>query len=230
MTGLLLAAGYALLFIFIIRKHRFYHVDGISKNAFTVTFIAKIISGFAFWAVYTYYGNYANKSDAFLYFDDGKILYSALFNNPLDYVKLLLGFDDESLKYYINQTGYWSREFNQGLYNETRTVIRFNALTCLFSFGYFHVHTVFMCFVSFTGLVGIYKSFHHYFRNKKYELFFSVFFLPSVLFWSSGVLKEGLIMFSMGLLIYHWFKFLSEGFSFKRLMRCVLIRLIFTPT
>ena len=104
------------------------------------------------------------------------------------------------------------------MYNETRTVIRFNALVCLFSFGQYHVHTVFMCFLSFIGLAGIYKSFLPFLENKKKELFAVVFFLPSVLFWGSGVLKEGLILFGAGMLIYHWFKILHEGFSTMRLI------------
>jgi len=221
MLGIILAILYATVFIFIIRKHSFFHSEEISRNAFTFAFIVKIIFGFIFWAVYTYYPPYQNLADAFLYFDDGKVLYSALFNNPLDYIKLLLGFSDVSLNQYLDLTGYWSREFNQGIYNETKTVIRFNALVCLFSFGQYHVHTVFMCFVSFIGLSGIYKTFFPFLKNKKKELFVAVFLLPSVLFWGSGVLKEGLILFGAGMLIYHWFKILNEGFSVFRLILIV---------
>jgi len=218
MFGILLAIAYTVLFILLIKKLSFFNIEGISRNAFTFAFIVKICFGFLFWAVYTYHSPYQNKADAFLYFDDGKVLYSAVFNNPLDYIKLLLGFNDESLNQYLDKTGYWLREFNQGLYNETRTVIRFNAIVCLFSFGHYHVHTVFMCFISFAGLAGIYKTFLPFLENKKRELFAVVFFLPSVLFWGSGVLKEGLILFAAGMLIYHWLKSLKEGFSVKRLI------------
>ncbi|MBI3501371.1 MAG: hypothetical protein HY063_06215 [Bacteroidetes bacterium] len=222
MIGILLAIFYTAVFIFLIRKLSFFSAEGISKNAFTFAFLVKIIFGFGFWALYSYYSRYQNRADAFLYFDDGKILYSALFKNPVDYIKLLLGFNDASLNPYIEQTGYWLREFNQGLYNETRTVIRFNALVCLFSFGNYHVHTVFMCFISFTGLAGIYKTFLPYLKNKKRELFIAVFFIPSVLFWGSGVLKEGLILFSMGMSIYLWFKLLQEKFSLLRFISLLI--------
>ncbi|MEK6616281.1 MAG: hypothetical protein AABZ32_09255 [Bacteroidota bacterium] len=218
MFGIILAVGYTALFVFLIRKFAFFRSEGISKNMFSFAFLAKIIFGFIFWAIYTYYSRYQNKADAFLYFEDGKVIYSALFNNPLDYIKLLLGFNDASLNEYLDKTGYWVREFNQGLYNETKTVIRFNALVCLFSFGQYHVHTVFICFLSFIGLTGIYKTFLPFLSTKKKELFAVVFFLPSVLFWGSGVLKEGLILFGMGMLIYHWVKILHERFSTKRLI------------
>lgn len=221
MLGIILAIAYAAFFIFLIRKLSFFHSEGILRNAFTFAFIVKIIFGFIFWAVYTYYSSYQNRADAFLYFEDGKVLYSALYNKPLDYIKLLLGINDTSLAPYFEKTGYWSREFNQGMYNETRTVIRFNALVCLFSFGQYHVHTVFMCFLSLTGLTGIFKTFFPFLKNKKNELFVVIFFMPSVLFWGSGVLKEGLILFGAGMLIYHWFKILNEGFSVFRFMLIV---------
>src|ERR1051326_4935376 len=230
MAGILLAVFFLAIFIFLIRKLSFFHVEGISKNAFTFVFIVKIITGIAFWALYTYYSRYQNKADAFLYFDDGKVLYSALFKNPLNYLKLMLGVDDPSLQHYIDQTGYWTRSFNQGMYDETRTIIRFNALTCLFSFGNYHVHTVFMCFLSFTGLVGIFKTFLPYLKDKKTELFLFTFFLPSVLFWSSGVLKEGLIVFSMGMTIYFWFKITREGFSIRRLVLIIIFLLLLAMT
>lgn len=60
-----------------------------------------------------------------------------------------------------------------------------------------------MCFISLIGLTAIYKTFQPILKEKSRELFFIVFLLPSVLFWGSGVLKEGLIIFAMGLLIYN---------------------------
>ena len=216
MLGIILAIIYTSFFIFLIRRLTFFNIDGISRNALIAAFIAKIFFGFIFWAVYSYY--YREHADAFLYFADGKAIYAALFERPLDYIKILLGSDDPSLFRYIQNTGHWDRTFNQGLYNDTRTVIRFNAIADIFSFGNYHVHTVFMCFLSFMGLTGIYKTFQPYLSDKKTELFAILFFLPSVLFWGSAVLKEGLIFFSMGMLLYHYQKLLSEKFSITRII------------
>ncbi len=214
MIGIVLAIIYASIFIFLIRRLSFFQIEGISRNALSTAFIVKIIFGMLFWAVYRYYSRYQHYADAFLYFDDGKAIYQALFESPLDYLKILLGSDDPALRHYIVHTGQWDRMFNQGLYNETRTVIRFNAIADVFSFGNYHVHTVFMCFLSFFGLTGIYKTFTIYLADKKKELFIAVFFLPSVLFWGSGVLKEGLILWTMGMLLYHFHKLITEKYSF----------------
>lgn len=218
MTEILLAAVYALLFIWLLRRISFFHLEKLSRNTLPVLFIVKIISGVAFWAVYSFYSHYQNKADAFLYFEDGKAIYKALFENPLAYCKILLGVEDQTTLPYIENTGQWDMLYVQGIVNESRTIIRFNAIANIFSFGSYHVHMVFMCFLSLAGLTGIYKTFLPYLPDKKMELLVAVFLLPSVLFWGSGVLKEGLILFSSGMLVYHWFKFCKESFSVKRLI------------
>jgi hypothetical protein len=105
---------------------------------------------------------------------------------------------------YYNQMNYWFRVYESNIYNDSHTIIRFNALIRVFSFGYFNVHTVFMCFFSLTGLVALYKFAVQYLQKQKKELVLAVFLMPSVLFWGSGVLKEGILLFGMGLLIYYF--------------------------
>jgi hypothetical protein len=41
--------------------------------------------------------------------------------------------------------------------------------------------------------------------------------LPSVIFWGSGVMKEGLLFFGLGMLVYHFIKVL-EGFNIRSLL------------
>lgn len=217
MFGIVLAIVYSIFFLWVLRKYSFFHIEKISPNALPVIFIIKIFSGVAFWAIYSFYSHYQNKADAFLYFEDGKAIFKALFENPLAYFKILIGIEDDSTLPYIDNTGHWNLLYTYGLINESRTIIRFNAIANIFSLENYFVHMVFMCFLSLAGLTGIYKTFLSYFPDKRHELIGVVFLLPSVLFWGSGVLKEGLILFFSGMLIYHWFKFCKESFSIKRL-------------
>lgn len=222
MLGITLVILYTAIFIVIIRRNSFFRVEGIPKNIFIGIFFLKIFFGTALWALYSFYPNYQNRADVFMYFDDGLAIYKALYEHPIAYFKILLGFNDPALNTYIDNTGHWNMMYVQGLYNETRTIIRFNAIADIFSFGNYHVHTVFICFLSLFGLTGIYKSFLPYLKNKKKELLVIIFLLPTVLFWGSGVLKEGLLLFFMGMLIYYYFKILQEGVSITRIVLCLL--------
>ncbi|MBI4929451.1 MAG: DUF2142 domain-containing protein [Bacteroidetes bacterium] len=226
MLGILLAITYTVLFIFLIWKINFFRDESISRKIIVFVFLLKIVAGTILWLVYTRIYPDRLTADIFKYFDDGKVMYNALFSKPLDYFKMLLGIPDASLLHYYNDDmGHWTRPFNQGMYDENRTLIRFNALVDIFSFSNYHVHTVFICFLSLTGLMGIYKSFSSFLSNKKKELFAAIFLLPSVLFWGSGVLKEGLIVFFLGMVIYHYQKFIQEGVSAKRL--CLVFIFLF---
>jgi hypothetical protein len=216
---ILLTLAYTLLFIFVINKMEFFNLNGISRRAISGVFILKIIAGLALWAIYTFYYTDRSMADIYKYFDDSKILFDALSVRPVDYLKMLTGIGNNTpaFDHYYSEMHYWARKIDSGIYNDSHTIIRFNAFIRLFSFGYYNVHTVFICFLSLLGLTAIYKTFDTHLQDKKRELFFAVFFLPSVLFWGSGVLKEGLIFFALGMLIYY----ATKLFSLKSILICL---------
>lgn len=195
---------YSALFIFLIYRLKFFEAGGLSKRLISLIFILKILFGVFLWAIYTFYYTDRPTADIYKYFDDSKVMFDALLSKPPDYFKMLVGIANDHPRFdlYYSKMNHWYREFDSNLYNDSHTIIRVNALFRLFSFGYFNVHTVFINFFSITGLVALYKVFLPYFQDKSKGLIFSIFFIPSVLFWGSGVLKEGLIFFSLGLLVY----------------------------
>jgi len=221
---ILLTIAYSALFIFIINKMQFFHVDGISKRTFSLLFILKLFFGFSLWAIYTFYYTDRATADIYKYFDDSAVIYNTLKTNPIDYFKLLFGIGNNTPAFdrYYSEMNFWARKVDSNIYNDSHTIIRFNALVRLFSFGYYNVHTVVICFLSLIGLTAIYKTFVTHLQDKKRELLFAVFLLPSVLFWGSGVLKEGLIFFALGLLIYYS----SKLVSLKAIVICILMALL----
>jgi hypothetical protein len=209
----LLTIFYALILLWVIRKWSFFHGGGLTPNIISFIFLLKIGFGFLLFAIYYfYYGNNRFTSDAFRFFDDSLVMYGALKTDPTYYLRLLfgIGLDKPDLAPYIKEMTFWGRDFPHGLFNDNQTIIRVNSIFDLFSFGYYHVHTVFMCFFSLIGLTALYKAFVPFLQKLKLLLLFGIFLIPSVLFWSSGVLKEGVVIFSMGLLIWSLFKVVEK--------------------
>jgi len=159
--------------------------------------------------VYTHYYTDRKSADIFKYYDDAEVMFSAVKKGEYgDYLKMILGFSNDSPyfdKTYYNQMNHWYRQYDFGTYNDNHTIIRFNALVMLFGAGSFHAHTVFMCFVSLLGLTALYKTVVSYLPQKEMITFAGVFLMPSVLFWGSGVLKEGILLFALGFLFYSFF-------------------------
>ncbi len=221
---ILLTLTYTLIFIFIIYKMPFFEVVGLSKKQISFIFILKICCGLLLWAIYTFYYTERATADIYKYFDDSKIMFDALKNKPIDYFKMLFGIGNSTPEFekYYTEMHYWAKKIDSNIYNDSHTIIRFNAFVRLFSFGYYNVHTVFICFLSLVGLTAIYKTFVDHLLDKKKELILAIFLLPSVIFWSSGVLKEGLIFFSLGLLIYYS----NKLFSLKSITICLAMAML----
>jgi len=210
----LICIAYSVLFIFLIHKLKFFENDFISKKILSLLFIIKIASAFAITLIYTYYYKDNFESDIFKYFSDGKVIYSSLHNSPTDFLRLITGIGSDSphLEQYYKLTNFWFKQHDYNLLNDNRTIIRFNAISMIFSFGYLSVHNVFMAFLSFLGLTAIYKTFSKYVENKLL-LTIAIYLIPSVLIWTSGVLKEGLVMFSLGFVIYYFDKLTFQNFK-----------------
>jgi len=124
-------------------------------------------------------------------------------------------------KHYYSQMNHWMRPFGSNYYNDTHIMIRLNAFMRFFSLGHFHVHNVFMNMISLVGIMALYRSFRKVKGIDQTLLFFGVALLPSILFWSSGVLKEGMIIFSLGLL----FLSINRYHSGNRVIHSLLILL-----
>ncbi len=216
---IVLCLFYGLVFILIIRRAGFFKVEGLGRWFIATVFILKIFAGLLLWAVYTFYYTDRLSADIYKYFDDSRYMFEALKSNPADFLGMLSGLGDQSYyftRYYLHMNN-WDSPFYSSLYNDSHLMIRFNAIVRIFSFGYFNVHTVFMCFISLSGLTAVYKSFVPFIRDKSRELAAVIFLLPSVLFWSSGVLKEGFLFFSAGMLIYHVFCISAGRMSLRSL-------------
>lgn len=196
---------YLLLLVWVILKWHFFDSPGIEKKWLVVLFLAKIAGGFALFVIYRYYYPSAD-GDIFHYFNDGLVIHNVLFQSPSDYLKIMTGIGASSpdLMQYYDTCNFWLKRFDYGLPNDNHIVIRANALMCLVSMGNFHIHNMFFGFMSFVGLWAIFKSYVKQLAQKRTLLLIAVFCFPSVWLWTSGVLKESILIFAFGLFIYNF--------------------------
>ena len=203
---------YFFVFVAIVFKVNFFNSAVLSRQSSAILYTIKVLAGIVFFLVYTYYYNYHTTSDAYKYFQYSTVLFNSFKENPLHYIQMLSGInssDSELVKYY-EEMNYWFTGNENSFFNDSRTVIRFNAFVYLFSSGNFYVHILFMCFLSFTGLLALLKAFVMMVPNRRNEFIVAVFLIPSVLFWTSGVLKEGLLVFGLGFFIYCFTRILFD--------------------
>jgi len=223
MTGLLFIL-YAFVFSALILRWKFFYVRGIPRRYILLVFALKLCCGFGLGYIYSDHYSDRSAGDTFRFFDDAKIIYDSREEGWDVYFKLLTGMgveDDERALGRYREMTHMERVYPVGFFNDNKTIIRANALVMPLSGGNYWVHITFWCFASLIGLTAILKVLTRYFPRKRVAMFTSVYLLPTVLFWGSGVLKEPILILGLGLffrgvarLIYGEFKLKNiVGFS-----------------
>ncbi len=220
-----LTLAYTFIFLFIIGKYRFFALGGVPVSLTRWIFLLKIAAGITLGIIYTRYYTDRKTADIFKYFDDSGIIFNTLFTNPWDFFRMLTGIDsgNTDLQQYYERMTSWNNSDN--IYNDNRNLIRLNTLLRFVSMGHYYVHTVFMCFISLCGLTGIYRVLNEEVKGKSWELTGAVFLLPSVIFWNSGMLKDGLMIFAFGILFYNFHLLITRGWKTTRIIVILLTAL-----
>ena len=169
---------------------------GIEYKYLRLGLTAKIIGGISFGLIYMFYYGYG---DTFTYFESAKILGDVFIEDPVYGLQLIFEVTD-----YVRVEDYLYNQFLVNYYrgDDTFTVIKIAGLLSALAFGgYFSTTILFSCF-AFFGQWKLYQTFIDRYPNIKFELAVAHFFIPSVVFWGSGIMKDSLVIGFLGLLIY----------------------------
>lgn len=215
--------------LYLIFRLDFFRLAELPRWAAPALFLTKVLFGFALWAVYTFYYTERINSDIYKFYDDAHYIHQAYSENKTAFIGLMTGSEDSSLAVYISRMKNWERNFNKAVpFNENRFMIRLNALMMFISGENIHVHTILFCFLSFIGCILLLKLFQHFAEvGKKRWMLITVLF-PSFLFWTSGGLKESLIILGLGLMLYGFLLIRQRGFVAVALLISGLLILLMT--
>jgi hypothetical protein len=222
MLEIIFTIFWTFLLAFSIRYIPFFrNINGLSYSGLLLFFLLKVITGSVYILIYTYHFE-PKTSDVHRFFNEGKVIYSSLFHNPLDYFRILSGFDGNQphLQIYYQQLHYWFFPERPPLLNDNRLIIGFNAVANLFSFGSIHTNSALANFISFSGLVALYKfGLNHVHKINTLWLKLGIFLMPSVLFWGSGLNKEVLLLPVLGFFLYFFDKIIAGNhLSIKQIL------------
>ncbi|MCZ2223982.1 MAG: hypothetical protein LC122_10160 [Chitinophagales bacterium] len=218
----LLFIFYLALFSFIITKIKFFISSGISKTLLITLFIVKILAGLIY-AMFYMQPSYHADSDSFRYFEYSIAETDMLLKQPIYFLKDLFSFGYNQIgNVFIGNDSYWNDL-------KSNIVIKLLAVCNVFSFKNYYVNIIFFNFFFFFGLIGFYRVMKSIFPDKGLWLLIPIFFIPSFLFWSSGIHRDGLIFSITGMTIYFFYNGITNKFSFtKSISIIVLLVLLFS--
>ncbi len=206
-----------LAILWMIGRLPYFSLSGVNSNWLQLAFLIKALAGMGMFYLYTYYYPVRNDADTFKYFDDSKYLYDAFWSKPGDFFKMLFGVgceNDYFFKTYYVKMNNWYLAYDNGLINDSRLIIRLNAIFRIFSFGNYHIHNLLLNLLSFVGLYSLMRLFIHV-SGSKWKSYLAAFAVPSTIFWSSGILKEAVLIFAIGLFCWNFYRFVNGTYRWK---------------
>lgn len=189
--------GSTFLFAFVFFTHWFKNLSHWTKGG--VLFI-KLLASLVMLYTYTHVYPKRNEADVFKYFDDSKTLSTLVYNAPVQGFRILCGAWNDSDLTTLNKMNYWFRSYDHGIANDNRIIIRVNAFLNLITQGHYELNLCFFLGLSFVGSYFLYLVFLDH-SSSRWVCFIAAFLVPSTLFWSSGILKESLLLFALGAFI-----------------------------
>ena len=168
-----------------------------------LVYALKVAVGFYFLYIYTaFYGNGSLSADAGAFMEESAILNKVIYQSPVDYFKLLFGIGDQDalVQVYLQKTSHWDSGA-QAIISDNRNILRVHSLIHFISRGDAAIHVLVMCIFSLIGMQQLYLGVRRHTSLSDLTTFALLALFPSILFWTSGILKEPLLFLGIGLFV-----------------------------
>ena len=124
-----------------------------------------------------------------------------------------------------DQSGLLADSWNAGYCRDPNNfmVIRIVAITSFFTFGKYLITCLFFSMVSYSGVWRLYRFFYEQYPHLHKQLAIAILFLPTFVFWSSGILKDSLCVGALGWITYGLYEALYKK---KNIIKNIIVVLI----
>ncbi len=173
---------------------------------------------------------YYSGGDSEMYYFSGLHLYDAVMDNPNNFVLIFLtkviNVKTPLMNYFIYDTSIYP--IWEAMHGEANFFVAKLGLPFLLIFqkSYLCVAMAFS-FFALGGCIRLYKFFTHYFPDFWREIALATLFLPSAVFWSSGMLKDPICFGSVGYLVYAVFNIAIKRRKFISSIAWIAVSIIF---
>jgi hypothetical protein len=173
--------------------------DVVTRRYFFPALTVKIIGALVVGLVYQfYYGG----GDTFNYHTHGsRHIWDAFWESPLTGLKLLLndGHDYSGVYRYASQIAFFGDP-------PSYMIVKIASILDLFTFSSYSATAVLFAVFSFVGMWQFFLTFYEQYPTLHRGLAIAAFFIPSVFFWGSGLLKDTITLGCLGIATFQIYK------------------------
>ncbi|MBA2250125.1 MAG: hypothetical protein H0W12_08020 [Chitinophagaceae bacterium] len=206
---------YFIIICWFITRIRFFRASGLDNKILLILFTIKVIAGIINgWINSHYYTG----TDNWAFHNEGIDEYHLLFSQPKEYfLNLFTSYHNHSYGRLMDTTdSFW---------NDLRTnmIAKLLSIFDIISNCNFYINTLFYNFLVFFGVVSLYRVFKEIFPFTKNAVIISVFLLPSFIYFTSGIHRDGLILLGIGIVCFNMFRIVRhQEITFKKILYTVL--------
>ena len=202
-TDLILFPLYVFIFHLIFAARRKRIRDPLLRKYHKQAFWVKIAGVIAF----TFFCVFISPADSVgLYYREGVNIFHLILKDPAANIKWVFmkgkDFDGTLLADPYNN-GYFNGEGNY-------FIVRLVTIFSFISFGDYFVMNLFFGMIAFSGIWRLYKFFYEQYQHLHKRLAIAILFLPTMIFWTSGILKDPITTSMLGWLTYSLYNLLYK--------------------
>ncbi len=185
-----------------------FYTNSITRKYFMPALLLKFFGAISLGLVFQfYYGG----GDTFNYFTYGsRWIWEAFLDSPAKGLKLILY--DSSIHY--NDTFQYSERIWYYKDPHSYMIVRLTGFFDIFTLHTYSATALFFSLFSFIGSWSLFNTFAKLYNRETKWLAISILFIPSVIFWGSGILKDSVTFGALGLATFALFNI----FLFKKKM------------
>lgn len=219
MLQIILFVFYLVLFSIAIISIPFFKNAGIGKVTLIGIFAIKVCAGFAY-ANFFLLPQYYEGADTWRFYRQSLVETKWLLNNPAAFIKdlFIYGYNNSG-NLFSGENSYWNDL-------KSNVVVKIISIINVLTNNSYWICILFFNFLFLFGLVALIKLLVEIFQGKKWIIITSIILLPSTLFWSSGIHKDGLILSATGIVIYLFHLMLKKRLTLPKALVAILCLLL----
>lgn len=193
----LIFATYLILIAWLVTRTSFFKASGLTKPQLVILFLLKVMAGILYGWIGVYYGELAQMSDTWGYHFESVQEYRLLLSDPVAFCKSIFqnSYQQGYTRFLASESSWW---------NDLKGTIfvKLMAFFNILSFGNYYTNVIFYSYLTLFGPVAVYRVMKDIFPFNHLGILLAVFLVPSFLYWTSGLHKEGLLFLAIALMIY----------------------------
>jgi hypothetical protein len=186
--------------------------DAITRIYFFPALTVKIVGALAVGLIYQFY---YDGGDTFNYHTHGsRHIWEAFVDSPVKGIKLLTndGNDFNDIYRYASKIVFFSDPHSYA-------IVKTAAVFDLFTFSSYSSTAILFALVSFVGMWMFFLTFYEQYPQLHRGLAIASFFIPSVFFWGSGLLKDTITLSCLSIATYQVFRiFIKRKFGIRHII------------